>query len=441
MSAGTERSVERGLSLVVIAVGAAMWAVSAAQPETLVPIIHPTERAVQVPPATAALLLKEALDYVEVPQARTTFKVSGRGLTVAVLDTGLNVEHVDFRGAIKATVNFSTAGSGPDRATTVTDSDGHGTNVAGIIVANGPARVDPTKPEALNEQINKAGMHRGVATGASLVALKVFPVASFTPIEDALQWVLDNYRTHAITVVNMSIQTGHNFQNDDVPGTERMRKLVGALTALRIPVVIAAGNAYAFNKSAVGMSYPGIIREGISVGAVFDAPIPKDRLPDEYPDLGDVKAIAFSARRGQITPFSQRYPETAGPLRTDVFAPGAYITSSGTDKEFGESFQGGTSQAAPIVSGLILLMQEWYREDRIRTQAGGDAAKANALRANAINDVAFRPTVAKLVDWLRSGESVTDNYGDDDNVTNTNASYRLVKALAAFAAMTKDPAR
>jgi subtilisin family serine protease len=418
-----------------------MLGAAAVQPDKLAPILHPIEKAIQVTPAKGQLLLREALDFVEVPQARSTFKVSGRDLTAAVLDTGLNVTHVDFRGAVKAAVNFSTDDPGANHATTVTDRVGHGTNVAGIIAANGPARVDPTKSENVNIQINPAGMHRGVATGASLVVLKVMPSASFDPIEDSLQWVLDNYRTHGITVVNMSIQSGHNMQVDDDTGFARMRKLISALTELRIPVVIAAGNGFAAHNSAPGMSYPGIIREGISVGAVFDAPVPRTKEGTPFEDLSGAIAVVFAAKPGQIAPFSQRFPETAGPLRTDVFAPGATITSSGVDGEFGESTQAGTSQAAPVVTGLILLLQEWYRDDRIRTLAAGDAAKAAALRANAISDVTFRPTVPKLVEWLRAGDRITDNYGDDDNVVNTNASFPLVKALAAFAAMTKDPNR
>jgi subtilisin family serine protease len=423
-------------SLVAVSVATSILGSSAAQFDYHGPLLHPMEQTTQVTPAGGQLLLREALEYVQVPDARAKFQVTGRDLTAAVLDTGLNVDHVDFRGAIKASVNFSSEDSG--QAANVTDRHGHGTNVAGIIVANGPARADPKRSEAFNISVNPAGMHQGAATGASIAVLKVMPNATFGPVEDALEWVVANFSAHGITAVNMSIYSSQNLQADNDPSYARMRKLISALVELRIPVVISSGNSFAAAMSVPGMSYPGIIREGISVAAVYDADLAKNELPKRYPDYNGLQAIAFAVKRGQMTPFSQRLPETAGELRTDLVAPGAVIVSSGIKGQFGESTQEGTSQAAPIVTGIILLMQEWYRNFQIAAAAKGDSAKEAALRAAAINDVNLRPPVAKLLEWLRTGERITDDHGQDDNVENTKGSFPRVDAMAAFAAMTKE---
>jgi len=65
------------------------------------------------------------------PRARDSFKVDGAGLTAAVLDTGLRVSHVCFKGKVPEVHNFTGIGAAAD----VTDTNGHGTNVAGLIAA------------------------------------------------------------------------------------------------------------------------------------------------------------------------------------------------------------------------------------------------------------------------------------------------------------------
>ena len=103
--------------------------------------MHPTLHAESVVPVTAPLQkdgpflpeLTEVDPLVRAPDARRDFNVGGAGVTVAVLDTGLRSTHVDFAGRVVPGRNF-TADGGHDRAD-VTDRNGHGTNVAGIVCA------------------------------------------------------------------------------------------------------------------------------------------------------------------------------------------------------------------------------------------------------------------------------------------------------------------
>src|SRR4051794_1451233 len=75
--------------------------------------------------------LVEVDEFVRASQARQLFMVTGKGLCAAVLDTGLNTQHVDFTGRIAAARNFTPDNNGD--ANDASDGNGHGTNVAGIV--------------------------------------------------------------------------------------------------------------------------------------------------------------------------------------------------------------------------------------------------------------------------------------------------------------------
>ena len=143
------------------------------------------------------------------------------------------------------------------------------------------------------------------------------------------------------------------------------------------------------------MSYPAIARSSTSVGAVYDA------------NIGGVRyrsgAIATSTDRDRITPFSQRFHDSVStPLRTDIFAPGAAVTSSGINSDRGESVQQGHSQASPMTAGVILLLQEYYLREKKRL-----------------------PTVDELEKWMREGAvMIQDDCNACDNVPHTKRGFR-----------------
>ncbi|GAB3642188.1 S8 family peptidase [Spirosoma arcticum] len=361
--------------------------------------IAPVERPQQV---DAVLELIQTSSFIQAPVARDIFKVNGKNLTAAVLDTGLRTTHVDFAGKVVAQRNF-TADNGGD-VNNASDGNGHGTNVGGIIVAN---------------QINV-----GIAPGAKIVPLKVLTNGgggSFTAVKDALQWVLDNHVAHNISVVNLSLGDAGNYVSDDSFATDDVRKLVQKLSAKRVAVVIAAGNDFFTHASMQGMGYPGIIREAVSVGAVYDA--------NEGGFTYNSGAKALSSGPGRITPFSQRLHETVNrACRTDIFAPGAPITSSGSNSDTAFSIQHGTSQASPVTSGVILLMQEYYQR----------VAKSLAPEYPATFNAPFLPSVTLLVQCLREGGVVIkDGDDEDDNVTNTGLSFVRLDALLALRSMNR----
>jgi subtilisin family serine protease len=349
--------------------------------------IAPIEAPVQFDRTQFTPLLVEVDLFLRVSQARESFAVNGAGLTVAVLDTGLRTTHVDFAGRVLAQRNFTTDNGGNEED--ASDGNGHGTNVGGIIVAN--------------------GNHRGIAPGANIIPLKVLRNnggGTFASVDKALDWVLQNRDRYNITAVCMSLGDSGNYTSDDDLANDSLRLKIQKLRQVKVAVVVAAGNDFFNHSSQQGMGYPAIIRETVSVGAVYDA----NEGAFEYRS----GAKAFSSGPGQITPFSQRlHPSLNGRTRTDIFAPGAPVTSSGINNDRGESVQHGTSQATPVIAGVILLMQQFHLRE------------TNTL-----------PAVNELATWLRAGGVVIHD-GDDenDNVTNTGLDFIRVDALTALDAV------
>lgn len=141
----------------------------------------------------------------------------------------------------------------------------------------------------------------------------------------------------------------------------------------------------------------------ISVGAVYDA------NGGGFSYGSGARAIA--TKRGQITPFSQRLHSTvSATCSTDIFAPGAPVTASGIGSPTASSTQHGTSQATPVVTGLILLLQEFY----LRWQKE-------------------LPTIEQLITWLQTGGvSIFDGDDENDNVQHTKPTLTRADALFAL---------
>jgi serine protease AprX len=262
--------------------------------------------------------------------ARSRYGVTGAGVTVAVIDSGVQ-PHTDLPATrIKAFVDFVNG------RTTAYDDYGHGTHVAGIVAGSGAA---------------SSGQYAGVAPGASIVALKVLDANGSGRTSDvmaALEWVLANHVTHGIRVVNLSL--GHPIF--EPAATDPLVEMVERLSQRGIVVVVSAGN---MGRNALGQTVYGSITSpanaqgAIAVGAA-DTNNSLRRSDD---------AIASFSSRGPT-----RYDYFVKP---DVIAPGYQIASllaSGSTLAtkypgylIGSSYfrLNGTSQAAPVVAGAAAL--------------------------------------------------------------------------------------
>jgi len=194
--------------------------------------------------------------------------LTGAGVTVAVLDSGIDTDHPDLIDDIVAEQCFCNdhpsqnqgccpAGgmeqSGPGSAE---DDNGHGTQTAGIITSGGV--VAPP----------------GVAPDAGIVAIKVLSATGSgfsSSIDVAFDWLVTNHRALGVRVVNVSIGDGGEYNNplaSPCSGTPSANA-ISLLHAAGVAVFAASGN----DGHDDGISEPACVPEAISVGGVYDASV------------------------------------------------------------------------------------------------------------------------------------------------------------------------
>ena len=295
----------------------------------------------------------------------------GSGYSMAILDTGADLDHPSFgpdndNDGISDRIVYQYDFA--DNDTNANDVNGHGTNVAGIAA--------------------------GIATGADIIVLKVFRDSgsgSFGDVEDALQWVTANAATYNIAAVNMSLGDSGNYSSYR---TGTLTDEINTLDALGITTVVSSGNDFFTVGSTPGVAYPAAEQRALSVGATWDSNGGQTNWSSGATD--------FSRAPDRIVSFSQRHSTLS-----DIFAPGAFITSAGLNG--GTVSYGGTSQAAPHVTGAVTLLQQ------ISDSVTGD-----------------RLGFDELVDLLQdTGVSIVDGDDEDDNVTNTGLTFERLDLLAA----------
>ena len=342
---------------------------------------------------TDAVGLKTTKNLIKLKSTSKKFDVSGKGLTVAVLGTGLRDTHKDFVGRVKTQLNFTSDNKKDIKD--ASDGNGNGTHLTGIIAANGG--------------------NTGIAPKANIIPIKVLDndgnLYSTEPSQKALDWIIKNRREYNITAVYISFG-GWNYTNEkgvNIPTKSIIKSQIKKLKNNKIAVIAPAGDGFDRYYSKQGMAYPAIIPETISVGAIYDAQIGFQGY--------DSGAYTEKTAPEQITPFSQRLHSTKNQkAQTDIFAPGVDIKSSGINDDDSTSIQSGTGQAAAVVTGVVLLLQEYH-----------------------LRKTGYLPSIDNLTRYLRDG-GVVINDGDDeiDNVKNTGLNFTRIHALGALEEMDKD---
>lgn len=228
-------------------------------------------------------------------------KTKGKGVTVAVLDTGCDSTHPDLQERIIGGRNFTDDdGSNPD---IFLDYNGHGTHVAGTIAA----------------QQNDNGVV-GVAPEASLLIVKVLNKKGSGQYE----WIIngiDYAIEQKVDIISMSL----GGPNDMPELHEAIKKAISN----NILVVCAAGNEGDGDDSTDEFAYPGCYNEVISVGAI--------NLERRSSD--------FSNSHNEI----------------DLVAPGEKILSTYLKGKY--ATLSGTSMAAPHASGALALIKNLVNDD------------------------------------------------------------------------------
>lgn len=318
----------------------------------------------------------------------TGLGLSGAGATVAICDTGVDAGpnnnatgHLDLRGRQAAFVDYTAGGN-------ITDTDGHGTHVAGIAIGN--AATGQTEAVAPNNFL----WGQGMAPQSNFVA------------QNALMgpWPPADFGTLTQDAVNNGAQVQNNSWFDGgAPGAgytanarrydQLTRDPNGATAALEhLVIVFSAGNQ---GGDARSLTPPHEAKNIITVGNSLTSR-PGNGFPSE-----DIRGIAGSSSRG---------PSVDGRILPNVVAPGTDVPSAwaetGNTAQYGAPIAGtgtpdpanpgnllnqymfisGTSMSAPHVTGSSALLTEWWRN-----RANGrnpSPAMVKALLINGAEDLA-----------------------------------------------------
>ncbi|MGN9839108.1 S8 family peptidase [Nonomuraea sp. H19] len=275
---------------------------------------------------------------------------TGRGTTVAVLDTGIDRDHPFFAGRLVDEACFSSSYAG----------DG----TVSICPNNQPSQIGPGAADAEiplcvvnGRNLCDHGSHvagiavgrrttgapaNGVAPAAGLMAIQVFSrsdspstcgiggeptpcyVSYISDQKLALEYVARVARSRNVAAVNMSLGGGGPYAAacDTDPSAAAVKPEFDTLVALGVAPVVAAGN----NGFTNGVASPACISTAVAVGATWDNDAP-----------------AYFTNRGKLL---------------DVFAPGVSVRSAVPGG--GYAYASGTSMSAPHVAGAFALMRQAF---------------------------------------------------------------------------------
>ncbi|MBT2755460.1 S8 family peptidase [Mesobacillus foraminis] len=236
----------------------------------------------------------------------------GNGIKVAVLDTGVNTGHIDLRDNAEQCKDF-TQTSNPLVNGSCNDRHGHGTHVAGTVLANGG-----------NDGL---GIY-GVAPEAELWAYKVLNDRGSGYSDDIAAGIRhaadESARTGAKVVISMSL--GSSAKDSLIASAVDYAYNKGTL------VVAAAGNS---GPSSNTIGYPGALVNAVAVASLDNSIV-----------NGTYKVSDFSSRGNPATDADYVIQERD----VEVSAPGGAIYS--TAASGGYTTMSGTSMATPHISGL-----------------------------------------------------------------------------------------
>ncbi|MEV6281206.1 S8 family serine peptidase [Kribbella sp. NPDC051770] len=236
--------------------------------------------------------------------------ITGKGVKVAVLDTGYDATHPDLKDRVVATDNFTTD-------TGVVDRIGHGTHVASTVAGTGAA---------------SGGKYRGVAPDADLMIGKICGSRNCedSDIMEGMQWAA----THGARVVNLSVGGG------PTDGTDLVAQAVNELTASTGTLFVASAGNFGADGT-------------VGSPAAADSAL----------------AVASVTKSDTLSVFSSRGPRLGDlAVKPDIAAPGDRIVAARAANTPLESFAvnasyaelSGTSMAAPHVTGAAALLAQLH---------------------------------------------------------------------------------
>jgi serine protease AprX len=295
--------------------------------------------------------------------ARASYGLTGAGVTICVLDTGINPNHEQFNSKGLTADDFADfVNSQPNPY----DDHWHGTHVAGIVAGDGGTDVGPDDPPEhvlVDDAI-------GVAPDASLKAAKVLSSAgtgSTAQIVDGIEWCagITEPNNADVDILSMSLGSASTDGSDALsiavncvadPYDPSYSSSCGDTPQGWVPkiVVVSAGNSGA-RPGTIGA--PGVAKNAITVASFAEWSGEPTTGPDNIWQDDGVFLNPFSSRG----PVSDGAGGTQPWIKPDITAVGsrvlsAYVNDAANPSSTAYASASGTSMAAPQISGLIALM-------------------------------------------------------------------------------------
>ena len=322
--------------------------------------------------------------YTGVPGIYTG--TGGAGVPVAVMDSGLNINHQDIvlnRDSVCG-ANFVTPSREEDQDLWA-DARGHGTHVTGTIIGSGTgaphyAGMAPLVGDIrIAKVLNRSGFGPFTAINAGMDFLA-----------EASQCPDGGWSSAAVKplIVNMSFSApARIYEGRDQPA----RKLDAVVWGHRQLYVVAQAN-----RSLHGFSNYGAAKNSLSVGAVLDS--------------------------GELASFSSHGPTADGRLGPQVVGTGVGVVSAaGGGSPAGYRVQSGTSMASPAVAGVAALLMDAVPSHREQPALARARLMASAVKPDA---------------WLEDDGVFP---GDNSSGPGTfNARFGLGKVSAPTSVLTRD---
>lgn len=275
------------------------------------------------------------LDKMNVPAVWGAYGAKLKTVTVALVDTGVDLKHPDLQGVLVEGANFDKPGTPPQ------DEAGHGTMTAGCIAA----------------VANNGQGVAGVAPNAKIMPIKVGNSAS--SVVEAMMYAAD----HA-DMISMSLSFKPNM-SEYPAAVETTRRAAEYVMSKGIPMVCSMGNTGTSSKNVpsffAGKEVPGLI------------------------------AVGATDKNDRVTSFS-----TFGDW-TSVSAPGAGIVTTAMGGQY--KAVDGTSFSTPLTAGVVALMlgngaakdpaaiKAKLQSTAVDIETPGYDAKAGAGRVDALKAV------------------------------------------------------
>lgn len=277
--------------------------------------------------------LAESAALVRAPEAWAA-GYTGRGQTVAVIDSGVERSHLFLNGKVVSEACYtnsacpggssSSTASGSGRPCSSANCD-HGTHVAGIVAG-------------------RASGLSGIAPGASIIAIQVFTPQSastamtyMSDVIKGMERVLALRNDFDIAAVNLSLGTLTTFASSCDSILPAMAAIINELKAAGIATVVASGNGGVSN----GMSLPACMSGAVSVGSVSDRNWGTCSFSGITPAPTAADMVACYSNASEML---------------SLLAPGSAINSSVPNGGYGTKH--GTSMAAPHVAAAFAVLAE-----------------------------------------------------------------------------------